>query len=184
METLILQKKPSQQQPKTHTDSAVVVEETTSIAGADTTHKIMTTIGIDVGKNGAIAWITDGKACVEKMPETLQDLWELIVSITLNAEGGGTQVFAYIEQVASSPQMGVVSAFSFGRGYGNLEMALTAAGIPFERVRPQVWMKALGCMTKGDKNVTKHKAQELFPDQKITHATADALLIAHYGTKQ
>ena len=143
------------------------------------------TIGVDPGANGGIAWITDGKACVEKMPDTLQDLWELIESIGFEApDFTPYQIKAYIEQVSSSPQMGVVSAFSFGRGYGNLEMALTAAGIPFERVRPQVWQKALGCMTKGDKNVSKRRAQELFPDRKITHATADALLIAHYGTKQ
>jgi len=143
------------------------------------------TIGIDVGANGAIAWIDErGKSCVEKMPDTLQDLWELVVSISLNAGTGGLGVRAYLEAVSSSPQMGVVSSFSFGRGYGNLEMALTAAGIPFERVRPQVWQKAMGCMTKGDKNVSKRRAQELFPDKKIIHATADALLIALYGTKQ
>jgi crossover junction endodeoxyribonuclease RuvC len=145
-----------------------------------------TVLGVDPGANGGIAWITDGKACVEKMPDTLQDLWELIRDITNHPRSSldGRKYKAYIEQVSSSPQMGVVSSFSFGRGYGNLEMALTAAGIPFERVRPQVWQKALGCMTKGDKNVSKRKAQELFPDRKITHATADALLIAHYGTKQ
>lgn len=143
------------------------------------------TIGIDVGANGAIAWIDErGKSCVEKMPDTLQDLWELVVSISLNAGTGGLGVRAYLEAVSSSPQMGVVSAFSFGRGYGNLEMALTAAGIPFERVRPQVWQKAMGCMTKGNKNISKQKAQELFPDKKVIHATADALLIALYGTKQ
>ena len=142
--------------------------------------KYETIIGVDPGANGGIAWITDGKACVEKMPDTLQDLWDLICDIWHK----GYICKAYIEQVSSSPQMGVVSSFSFGRGYGNLEMALTAAGIPFERVRPQVWQKALGCMTKGDKNVSKRKAQELFPDRKVTHATADALLIAHYGTKQ
>lgn len=144
------------------------------------------TIGIDPGANGGIAWIDyNGKACVEKMPDSLQDLWELICDITSYPKSSidGRSYKAYIEQVSSSPQMGVVSSFSFGRGYGNLEMALTAAGIPFERVRPQVWQKALGCMTKGDKNVSKRKAQELFPDRKITHATADALLIAHYGTK-
>jgi len=148
--------------------------------------KYETIIGVDPGANGGIAWITDGKACVEKMPDTLQDLWELIRDITNHPRSSldGRKYKAYIEQVSSSPQMGVVSAFSFGRGYGNLEMALTAAGIPFERVRPQVWQKALGCMTKGNKNVSKRKAQELFPDRKITHATADALLIAHYGTKQ
>jgi crossover junction endodeoxyribonuclease RuvC len=145
------------------------------------------TIGIDPGASGAIAWIDErGKSCVEKMPDTLQDLWELIRDITNFPRSAidGRKYKAYIEQVSSSPQMGVVSSFSFGRGYGNLEMALTAAGIPFERVRPQVWQKAMGCMTKGNKNISKAKAQELFPDKKVIHATADALLIALYGTKQ
>lgn len=42
----------------------------------------MTIIGCDPGKNGGIEWITDdGKACAEKMPETIKDLWELIQSI-------------------------------------------------------------------------------------------------------
>jgi len=138
-----------------------------------------TIIGIDPGTNGGIAWITDGRPCVEKMPDTLQDLWELLRDIAV--EG---QCVAYLEQVHSSPQMGVVSSFTFGNGFGHLEMALTAAGIPFERVRPQVWQKAMGCMTKGDKNVSKRKAQELFPQIKVTHATADALLLASYGEKQ
>lgn len=142
-------------------------------------------IGIDPGANGGIAWInSDGEACVEKMPNTLQDLWDLLLDIKCSTWDAHIPVMAYIESVSSSPQMGVVSAFSFGRGYGNLEMALTAAGIPFERVRPQVWQKSLGCLTKGDKNVSKRKAQELFPDRKVTHTTADALLIAYYGTKQ
>ena len=145
----------------------------------------MTTIGIDAGKNGGIAWITDGKPCVEKMPDTLQDLWELIQDIYSDTFIRNiSTIKAYLEQVHSSPQMGVVSSFTFGNGFGHLEMALTAAGIPFERVRPQVWQKAMGCMTKGDKNVSKRKAQELFPSMKVTHATADALLIASYGTKQ
>jgi len=148
-----------------------------------------TIIGIDPGVNGAIAWINDGKPCVEKMPDTLQDLWELIQDIRRcematprfpNEHG----CQAYLEQVHSSPQMGVKSAFTFGNGFGHLEMALTAAGIPFARIRPQVWQKELGCLTKGDKNVSKRKAQELFPSMKVTHATADALLIAKYGTQQ
>lgn len=146
----------------------------------------MITIGIDPGTNGGIAWITDGKPCVEKMPDSLRDLWDLICDITNHPRStvDGRKYKAYIEQVHSSPQMGVKSAFTFGNGFGHLEMALTAAGIPFERVRPQVWQKAMGCMTKGDKNVSKRKAQELFPSMKVTHATADALLIASYGAKQ
>jgi Holliday junction resolvasome RuvABC endonuclease subunit len=148
-----------------------------------------TIIGIDPGTNGAIAWIADGKPCVEKMPETLQDLWELIENIAISSriEAGGihqTSIKAYIEQVHSSPQMGVKSAFTFGNGFGRLEMALTAAGIPFERVRPQAWQKALGCLSGGDKNKTKARAQELFPAIKCTHAVSDALLIAEYGRRQ
>lgn len=148
-----------------------------------------TIIGIDPGINGGIAWIVDGDARVEKMPETIADLWELISDIRyqeyatprLEGEHGCK---AYIEKVSSSPQMGVVSSFSFGRGYGNLEMALTAAGIPFKRPRPQEWQKALSCLTKGDKNITKKRAQELFPHIKCTHAVSDALLIAEYGRRQ
>ena len=143
-----------------------------------------TIIGIDPGANGAIAWITDGKPCVEKMPETLQDLWEVIQDIysdTFIAKGA--TIKAYIESVHSSPQMGVKSAFTFGQGFGRLEMALTAAGISFERVTPQKWQGALGCRTGGDKNISKRKAQELFPSMKCTHAISDALLIAEYGRR-
>ena len=141
----------------------------------------MTIIGIDPGANGSIAWKQNGKTCVEKTPETLQDLFELFHSIHFSADG---ICRAFLEQVHSSPQMGVKSAFTFGNGFGHLEMGLTAAGIPFERVRPQVWQKTMQCMSKGDKNVTKRRAQELFPDIKVTHATADGLLIMSYGLKQ
>jgi len=141
----------------------------------------MITIGIDPGKNGGIAVIDEkGDAYADKMPETLQDLFELLNSYSVGYDGNCQ---AFIEQVHSSPQMGVKSAFTFGNGFGHLEMALTACGIPFERIRPQAWQKALGCMTKGDKNVSKRRAQELFPTLKITHSTADALLIAEYGRR-
>lgn len=141
----------------------------------------MITIGIDPGKNGGIATIDEkGDAYADKMPETLQDLFELLNSYSVGYDGNCR---AFIEQVHSSPQMGVKSAFTFGNGFGHLEMAMTACGIPFERIRPQVWQKALGCMTKGDKNVSKRRAQELFPTLKITHSTADALLIAEYGRR-
>lgn len=139
-------------------------------------------IGLDPGASGGIAWITDGKPCVEKMPDTLQDLWQLLSDIAvMDIHHGYNECKAYLEQVHSMPGQGVASSFKFGQGYGALEMALTAAGIPFERVTPQKWQKALGCLTKGDKNVSKRKAQELFPQMKVTHATADALLIAEYG---
>ena len=142
-------------------------------------------IGIDPGINGGIAVLGhQGYAQAYKMPPTSMDIWELIQEIKASADFENYRILATLESVSSSPQMGVTSAFTFGNGFGHLEMALTAAGIPFERVSPQKWQKAMGCLTKGDKNVSKRRAQELFPQIKVTHATADALLIASYGTKQ
>ena len=146
----------------------------------------MTIIGIDPGASGGIAWTHEDGIRVEKMPDTMQGEWELIAYIVNDSAMiyRHTEFKAYLEQVHSSPQMGVKSSFTFGNGFGHLEMALTAAGIPFERVRPQVWQKSLGCMTGGDKNVSKRKAQELFPQIKCTHATSDALLIAEFGRRK
>ena len=136
-------------------------------------------IGIDPGLSGGVAFVPEsGTPWAHKMPETDRDLIDLLRdSINL------FDARAVIELVHSSPQMGVKSAFTFGEGYGRLQMALTAVGIPYERVRPAVWQKAMGCLTKGDKNVSKRRAQELFPAIKVTHAIADALLIGEYARR-
>ncbi len=60
---------------------------------------------------------------------------------------------------------------------------LIASRIPFEEVTPQKWQKTLSCLSRGDKNITKAKAQQLFPGLRVTHATADALLIAEYARR-
>jgi hypothetical protein len=136
-------------------------------------------IGIDPGLSGGVAFIPNtGEPWAHKMPETDRDLIDLLRdSINL------FDARATLEFVSSSPQMGVKSAFTFGEGYGRLQMALTALGVPYERVRPAVWQKAMGCLTKGDKNVSKRRAQELFPTLKVTHAIADALLIAEFSRR-
>lgn len=136
-------------------------------------------IGIDPGQNGSIAFIPDdnpSKAWAEKMPETLADLWATVDNVGYDY----CSIHCCLESVHSMPGQGVASSFKFGRGFGTLEMALTAAKIPFTYVTPQKWQKALECLTKGDKNVSKAKAQQLFPHLKITHAIADGLLISEY----
>ena len=133
--------------------------------------------GIDPGKSGAIAAIwEDGEpyASQQKLSVTESDIAEFLQMFDLD------RAKAVIEKVSSSPQMGVVSAFSFGKSYGLLLGLLTAYQVPFVEVSPQRWQKAMSCMTKGDKSVTKRKAQQLWPKLKITHANADALLIAEY----
>lgn len=136
-------------------------------------------IGIDPGASGGIAWFYGVVPYAAKMPETERDIWAALAN--LRRDGAS---YAFIELVRSSPQMGVTSAFTFGRGLGALRMALIGNGIPFEEIAPGKWQRAMGCLSKGDKNVTKRKAQEIFPGLKITHATADALLIAEYGRRE
>jgi hypothetical protein len=74
--------------------------------------------------------------------------------------------------------MGVSSAFTFGHGVGRLETALVAAGIPYSEITPRKWQGIMGCLTGGDKNVTKTYATERWPHVKVTHAIADALILA------
>lgn len=135
-------------------------------------------IGIDPGAGGGIAQVSESghyvSAC--RMPATDSD----ILSALSQLAGGGR---AILERVRSSPQMGVVSAFTFGRGYGALRMALAASGIPYDEVNPAVWQRTMGCLTKGDKNVSKRRAQELFPEVRVTHAISDALLLAEFARR-
>jgi hypothetical protein len=137
-------------------------------------------IGADPGKNGGISLIVPTGAQVWKMPTTEKELFTLIHGISTS----WGSCFALVEIVHSSPQMGVKSAFSFGQGYGALRMAFIAAGIPFEGVRPQQWQKELGCLSGGDKNKTKSRAQSLFPNLPIFHWSADALLIGEYARRK
>ena len=133
----------------------------------------MNVLGVDPGQSGGIALVTDVVSLAWKMPDTERDVFDLLDSIIIN--------HAYIEAVHAMPKQGVSSSFKFGQNYGFLRGCLISLHIPFEVVTPQKWQKALGCLTRGDKNVSKRKAQELYPTLKITHATADALLISTYG---
>jgi len=141
-------------------------------------------IGVDPGQSGGIGILNEAGQYVLSFKfrkQTDADISEMFESI-LNLRGTMDEcgIFAVLEKVHSMPKQGVASSFKFGSSFGFLRGMLTAHRIPWDFVSPQRWQKALSCQTKGDKNVTKAKAQRLWPDQKITHAIADALLIAEY----
>lgn len=92
-------------------------------------------------------------------------------------------LFAYIEKVAAHPKHGTIAGFKLGRSYGFLRGCLVALKIPFEEVHPGVWQRSLGCLSGGDKKVTRQRAQNLFPHNKVTHKVADALLIMEFGRR-
>lgn len=142
-------------------------------------------IGIDPGSSGGIA-ITDGELVQAwKLPVTERDTFDLFRELS-----DPMPHVAIIEAVGPMPGQGVTGMFAFGRSYGFLRGLLVALGVPFEEVRPQQWQKVFGLIQKGQKlsqtekkNRNKAKAQQLWPHLKITHATADALLIAEYGRR-
>ncbi len=121
------------------------------------------------------------------MPDTPKDFLELLEQF------GGRNAVAFVEKVGATPQMGVVSAFKFGISVGSILMACLACRTRIEYVSPQKWQKELGLIVKGrglgqgdteKKNRNKARAQEFYPDIKMKHAIADALLIAEYGRRQ
>lgn len=135
-------------------------------------------IGIDPGKTGGISYVVDQDASFWALSKlTDRDTWELIKRLERVAS------FCVLERVWGRPMGGSSGMFNFGMSYGELKAWVIASGIRFETVIPATWQKRLGCLTKGDKNVTKTKAQELFPGVKVTHAVADSLLIAEYGRR-
>ncbi len=158
-------------------------------------------LGIDPGLSGGIASIhTRGynapTVCVlaERMPDTEHDTFALLLSLPPNAAKHAVieKVGGYVRGSEAKGQHGGASngsaMFKFGASYGGLRMALVAASIPFEEVAPATWQKALNIPYRDKKkesksqfkNRLKSKAQQLFPSEKVTLATADALLLAWY----
>lgn len=92
------------------------------------------------------------------------------------------RLVAALEKVHSMPSQSAQSGFTFGRSYGFLRGMLAAHAIRYVEPRPEVWQKALGCKSGGNKNVTKQAAHQRWPSlaPQITHAIADSLLIADW----
>lgn len=140
--------------------------------------------GVDPGKGGAVVALADGRITFCKNAGTEHDTARFILG--LMEANWGCDAFAMIERVSAHPKEGVHSVFEFGRSYGFLRGCLVAAGVPFEEVTPAVWQRAVGILKVGGESGTEKKnrhkacAQQLFPGITVTHATADALLIAEY----
>lgn len=137
-------------------------------------------LGIDPGQSGGIVILSDSGdvRAHTKMPDTDTDILHYLELWKHE------QPTVFLEIVHSMPGNKAQSMFKFGMNYGAIRMAVLSCRYRLEGVRPQVWQKFMQCLTRGDKNVSKAKAQELFPNISMTHAIADAFLIAEYGRQQ
>ena len=144
----------------------------------------MTTyITVDPGKKGGLVVLRDGDIIdCRKMINDYMALHAFIKEIAIIANRN--PLYAIVEQVHSMPKQGVVSAFTFGQGYGALLMAFASLDIPVYFVTPQRWMKDLGLKRSKEtskltwKKALQEYAKAVWPETDPTLETADALLIA------
>ena len=135
---------------------------------------------IDPGASGA---------CVQShlgQPTAVRAFSESVAAdVILNFSKAVPDPVALIEKVWASPVMGKSAAFAFGQNYGFWIGALKSHGIPVYAVTPQKWqhVAAPGITATGParKKQLRELAKRLFPGQRVTAATADALLMTIYA---
>ena len=154
-------------------------------------------IGIDPGKSGGIVGICDmcdmdgrlkdehrQKVQMYKCGKNVDQMYESMLDLLFLSQNSNMNIYIMIEHVHSFPGQGVVSTFSFGQNYGRWEGIIAAQELYNDIVSPQKWMSYYnipkGLPKKDRKKILKDKAQELFPEQKVTLSVSDALLIANY----
>jgi len=144
-------------------------------------------IGIDAGKGGGIASLSNEINEVYKCPDTPTEMSYLFARLINDTPPH--KVIVMIEKVWARPHDGRSSIFKFAQNYGQWEGIVAGNSFIPQYVTPQVWMKYLGCppkLSKKDrKNFLKELAKKEHPllSKKITLKTADALLVACYAKK-
>lgn len=148
-----------------------------------------THVAIDPGKSGGIVWQdTAGQMVTAAMPAETTDTVALLSSLrgigidTLVLE----QLPRFVPMGGGKGIPGSMAAVMF-ENFGIILGAAIALRFKVVRVPPQEWQKGLGlgngkdCASKAQwKNKLKGRAQELFPEVKVTLKTSDALLIWEY----
>lgn len=141
-------------------------------------------IGIDPGKGGGIAVITDETVAIHNCPRTVNDM-ALLIGICLNdVPAYRTRVF--LEKVWAFPTDGRAGSFTFGENYGQWQGILASHEIQPKLVTPKEWQSHFDIPKGIKKDVRKRMLKQIAKDKcpstkKITLKTADALLIAIYG---
>ena len=160
---------------------------------------MMMFIGIDPGLTGAICALDQDGAIivchdtpiltVTRNKHTRHEcnrveMAHMVREILHGRDSYGEPVAA-IERVASMPNQGVASSFTFGMGYGIWLGILATLHVPTDLVHPARWKKTMLDSMGKNKDASRVRALELFGKQvdlskKIHHGRADALLLAEY----
>lgn len=150
--------------------------------------------GIDPGNNGALAFLDYRKALIHviDMPTfeftTTKNRTEIDPHGIVRALSEYKIEHVYLEEVFSSPQMGVTSAFNFGQGKGMIRGVVAALKIPLTQIKPAKWKKDMH--VPADKKAAVARASQLIPGAAscfrgprgaALDGRAEAALLALYG---
>lgn len=146
-------------------------------------------IGIDPGKSGALAVISE------------DSFGTMAWAIPFGQKSYAAELAKYIglaevkavcvEKVNAMPGQGVVSMFNFGHNLGYIEGLLQAYELPYQLVPPQTWKKEFSL--NSDKQRSIEVCQKLFPhvsllptekSRKPNDGMAEALLMAEYARRK
>lgn len=158
----------------------------------------MIVLGIDPGLDGAACRLApDGGVDLYDMPtltiaggkSNQRELAIADIRGWLHGASCDGRTIAYLESVHAMPGQGVRSMFTMGHGLGVWEGLLAGMEIPYVKVTPQRWKKALMDGMGKDKDAARLVALRRYPQlaghltRKKDHGRADALLIATYGAQ-
>jgi len=145
-------------------------------------------IGIDPGKTGAIAYISNQDVAINDFCDFKKI--ELLNFYSQSLPSDSIKVA--IEKATARPQQGVVSVFNFGVSYGWWLGALEYQNLKYTVARPQEWRKEFFSSGqklnyRARKKASLEKARELFPNiaefflrRVKDDGRAEALLIAEW----
>jgi hypothetical protein len=159
-------------------------------------------IGIDPGKHGGICILSPDRKIVwvQAMPESEYGIWinltnhilELIDTKTKQLPKMKACIELVTGYVSRSDEYGGdrgSNAFVFGQNVGIIKGILAALDLyPYISPSPRKWQSELSISPRdsereskaGFKRRLKDEARKLFPNDKITLETCDAVLLAYY----
>ena len=143
-------------------------------------------IGIDPGKGGGVAILTDKTIQVHPCPREVKDM-AILIGMCLK-DVAPYRVKVFLEKVWAFPTDGRAGSFTFGCNYGQWQGILSTHEIDPVFVTPKEWQSHFeikkGLPKPVRKKILKQMAIDRCPEtKKITLKTADALLIGIYGVE-
>jgi len=155
-------------------------------------------IGIDPGLSGAVAAIDEKLNLLGLMDaptikaggKTLYDVVEMAETLRRFCLMG--EPVAVLEQAQAMPGQGTVSTFHTGYGFGLWCGVVATLGIPYQTVKPTVWMRKTLSGSPGEgKARSVAFAVRMFPSAELVplgcrkprDGRADALCLAYWGMK-